>query len=93
VQQTRIYGGQRTIGRNVDILMQILRDREYTTAFESGKRTYLYNDLDWSAAMKKGKVERLLTDPSASRSPENVRRTHRPPFLFMAAAQSRSLYR
>ena len=56
VQQNRIYGGQRTIGRNVDILMQILRDREYTTAFESGKRIYLYNDMDWSATMKEGPV-------------------------------------
>ncbi len=56
VQQTRIYGGQRTISRNVDILMQILRDREYTTAFESGKRIYLYNDLDWNAVMKEGPV-------------------------------------
>jgi len=54
VQRSRIYGGQRTIQRNVEILMQILRDREYNTAFESGKRLYLYNDLDWSAVQKEG---------------------------------------
>jgi len=54
VQRTRIYGGQRTIQRNVEILMQILKDREYNTAFESGKRVYLYNDLDWSAEQKDG---------------------------------------
>ena len=33
VKQQRIYGGQRTMERNVEILMQILRDREYTSAF------------------------------------------------------------
>jgi hypothetical protein len=54
VQRDRIYGGRRTILRNVDILMQVLRDREYNTAFESGKRIYLYNDLDWSAVQKEG---------------------------------------
>ena len=54
VQRTRIYGGQRTIQRNVEILMQILRDREYNTAFESGTRPSLYNDLDWSAVQKEG---------------------------------------
>jgi hypothetical protein len=56
VQRERIYGGLRTVGRNVEILMQILRDREYNTAFESGKRIYLYNDLDWSAVLKEGPV-------------------------------------
>jgi hypothetical protein len=54
VQRYRIYGGQRTIGRNVEILIQILRDREYNTAFETGKRIYLYNDLDWSATQMEG---------------------------------------
>lgn len=53
-QRFRIYGGQRTIQRNAEILMQILRDREYNAAFENGKRIYLYNDLDWSATQKDG---------------------------------------
>jgi len=56
VQRYRIYGGQRTIERNADILMQILRDREYSTAFESGKRLYLYNDMDWGVAQQDGPV-------------------------------------
>ncbi len=56
VQHYRIYGGLRTLERNVEILMQILRDREYNTAFENGKRIYLYNDMDWSAALKEGPV-------------------------------------
>lgn len=55
-QKWRIYGGQRTVERNADILMQILRDREYTTAFETGKRLRLYNDMDWSAIPKEGPV-------------------------------------
>jgi hypothetical protein len=50
VQHYRIYGGQRTIGRNNEILMQILRDREYTTAYESGKRIYLFDDVDWAVS-------------------------------------------
>ena len=56
VQRNRIYGGLRTIERNSEILMQILRDREYNTAFESGKRIYLYNDMDWSAVQKDGPI-------------------------------------
>ena len=56
VQHNRIYGGLRTLERNVEILMQILRDREYNTAFESGHRIYLYNDVDWSAVLKEGPV-------------------------------------
>ncbi len=70
VQQNRIYGGQRTIGRNAEILMQILRDREYTTAFESGKRIYLYNDLDWSASMKEGPVYEVRLSFSGGREPD-----------------------
>jgi len=70
VQQTRIYGGQRTVGRNVEILMQILRDREYNTAFESGKRTYLYNDLDWSATMKDGPLYEVRLTFSGGREPD-----------------------
>lgn len=54
VQRFRIYGGQRTIARNTEILMQILRDKEYDTAFESGRRLQLYNDLDWGASQKDG---------------------------------------
>ena len=56
VQRTRIYGGQRTLQRNVEILMQLLRDREYNTAFETGRRPLLYNDLDWSASVKDGPI-------------------------------------
>jgi hypothetical protein len=56
VQRTRIYGGQRTINRNVEILLQILRDREYNSAFESGKRPYLYDDLDWDASEVDGPI-------------------------------------
>lgn len=51
-QNQRIYGGLRTIRRNSEILMQILRDREYSTAFESGRRIYLFNDVDWAAVQK-----------------------------------------
>lgn len=54
VQRHRAYGGQRTIERNAEVLMQILRDREYSTAFEAGRRIYLYNDVDWSAVMMEG---------------------------------------
>lgn len=50
----RIYGGLRTVLRNSEILFQILRDREYTSAFESGKRLTLYNDMDWGAIQKEG---------------------------------------
>jgi ribosome-associated toxin RatA of RatAB toxin-antitoxin module len=56
VQKTRIYGAQRTLQRNVEILMQLLRDREYNTAFETGRRPYLYNDLDWSASLLDGPI-------------------------------------
>ncbi len=56
VQGHRIYGGTRTILRNADILMQILRDREYSSAFESGKRIYLFNDADWAASQAQGPV-------------------------------------
>jgi len=56
VQRTRIYGGQRTIQRNAEILIQILRDREYSTAFDTGKRLHFYNDLDWSATLKDGPI-------------------------------------
>ena len=54
VQNYRIYGGQRTIQRNTEILMQILRDREYSSAFESGKKPSLYNDVDWGAGQNAG---------------------------------------
>ena len=53
-QRHRLYGGQRTVQRNVEILMQILRDREYNTAFETGKRIHLYNDVDWDASHLEG---------------------------------------
>jgi hypothetical protein len=53
-QRCRIYGGQRTVERNVEILMQILRDREYVMAFDSGRRLYLFNDVDWMAAQQNG---------------------------------------
>ena len=56
VQNQRIYGGQRTIRRNAEILMQILRDREYLSAFENGKRIYLFNDADWAATQTDGPV-------------------------------------
>lgn len=56
VQKKRIYGGLRTVGRNADILMQILRDREYVEGFESGRRPYLYNQTQWSASPKRGPV-------------------------------------
>jgi hypothetical protein len=55
-QNWRIYGGQRTIRRNTEILMQILRDREYSSAFESGKRIHLFNDVDWAASPKEGPI-------------------------------------
>jgi len=70
VQRARIYGGLRTVERNVDILMQVLRDREYNTAFESGKRIYLYNDLDWSAALQEGPVYEVRLTFSGGREPD-----------------------
>ena len=42
--------------RNAEILMQILRDREYTAAYESGKRLYYFDDADWAASQKEGPV-------------------------------------
>ncbi len=53
-QHQRIYGGRRTVLRNTEILFQVLRDREYTSAFESGRRLYLYNDMDWGATQIEG---------------------------------------
>jgi len=70
VQRDRIYGGQRTVERNVEILMQILRDREYNTAFESGKRIYLYNDVDWSATLKEGPVYEVRLTFSGGQEPD-----------------------
>ena len=70
VQRMRIYGGLRTIDRNVEILMQILRDREYNTAFESGKRIYLYNDLDWSAFLKEGPLYDVHLTFSGGKEPD-----------------------
>ncbi len=56
VQKQRIYGGLRTLQRNADILMQILRDREYMTGFETGKRPFLYNQAEWGASPLEGPV-------------------------------------
>lgn len=79
VQRARIYGGQRTIQRNTDILLQLLRDREYTTAFESGKRLYLFNDLDWSASIKDGPVYEVRLSFSGGREDDG---TPRKPLRF-----------
>ncbi len=72
VQRNRIYGGLRTMERNAEVLMQILRDREYMTAFETGKRVYLYNDLDWSASMKDGPVYEVRLTFSGGREPDGA---------------------
>ncbi|MFA5976201.1 MAG: SRPBCC family protein [Elusimicrobiota bacterium] len=79
VQRSRIYGGQRTIQRNAEILMQILRDREYNTAFESGKRISLYNDLDWGASQKDGPVYEVRLTFSGGKEPDG---TPRKPLRF-----------
>jgi len=74
VQHDRIYGGLRTIQRNADILMQILRDREYNTAFESGKRIYLYNDMDWDVSQKDGPVYEVRLTFSGGRESDGLAR-------------------
>jgi len=74
VQRTRIYGGQRTVQRNVEILMQLLRDREYNTAFETGRRPYLYNDLDWSASIKDSPVYEVRLTFSGGREDDGTPR-------------------
>ncbi len=72
VQRNRIYGGLRTMDRNTEILMQILRDREYSTAFETGKRVYLYNDLDWSASLMEGPLYEVRLSFSGGREPDGA---------------------
>lgn len=79
VQRARIYGGQRTVQRNVEILMQLLRDREYNTAFETGRRPYLYNDLDWSASVQDGPVYDVRLTFSGGREEDG---TPRKPLRF-----------
>ena len=83
VQRDRIYGGRRTVLRNVDILMQVLRDREYNTAFESGKRIHLYNDLDWSAVQKEGPVYEVRLTFSGGKESDG---TARKPLHFAFAS-------
>jgi len=73
-QRARIYGGQRTVQRNVEILMQLLRDREYNTAFETGHRPYLYNDLDWSASIKDGPIYEVRLTLSGGREDDGAPR-------------------
>jgi hypothetical protein len=72
VQRERIYGGQRTIERNMEILMQVLRDREYSTAFESGKRIYLYSDVDWSTSQIGGPVYEVNLTFSSGREADGT---------------------
>jgi hypothetical protein len=90
VQNQRIYGGLRTIRRNAEILMQILRDREYSTAFENGKRVYLFNDADWSAAHKENTVyEVKLTFSGGKEADGSPRAPLR--FVFSADLERRTV--
>ena len=83
VQELRIYGGQRTVMRNVEILMQILRDREYTSAFETGKRLYFYNDMDWAATPTSGPIYEVQLTFSGGKEADGVARR---PLRFAFAA-------
>ncbi|OGR89244.1 MAG: hypothetical protein A2992_05710 [Elusimicrobia bacterium RIFCSPLOWO2_01_FULL_59_12] len=70
----RIYGGLRTVRRNIEILMQILRDREYTAAFENGKRIYLFNDIDWAATQQDNPVYEVQVTLSGGREADGASR-------------------
>jgi len=73
-QKQRIYGGMRTVQRNADILMQILRDREYMSGFESGKRPLLFNQMTWSASPKLGPTYEVQLVFSGGKEADNSAR-------------------
>src|SRR6185437_8978451 len=68
----------------------LLRDREYDSAFESGKRPFLYNDVDWSAAQQNGPMYEVRLTFSGGREDDGSPRKPLK-FAFLADLQQQTV--